>query len=72
MNKALLKNDYILSIIKKVSNILSGIISVTIINRYLGPTLKGEYTSIVNIIEILFVFFSWGYVNMYAYEKKKK
>ena len=45
--KKIVKNDYIFSLFQKIINILTGIITISLINRYLGTSLKGEYEYIL-------------------------
>lgn len=46
-------NIYVLSLLKKVNTILFGMLAVIFLNRALGPTLKGEYISVLNLITTL-------------------
>ena len=71
MNK-LLNNDFTLSIIKKTSNIVFGFLTLILLNRYLGVTLKGEYTYIINYTVIISVILEVGISNVYGIFKRKK
>ena len=71
MNK-LLNNDFTLSIIKKTSNIVFGFLTLILLNRYLGVTLKGEYTYIINYTVIIAAILEVGISNVYGIFKRKK
>lgn len=70
--KKILKNDYVFSILQKAINILTGVVTVSLINRYLGPSLKGEYTYITNIATILSVILGFGFYESYPFVKRQK
>ena len=70
--KKILKNDYVFSILQKAINILTGIVTISLINRYLGPSLKGEYTYITNIVTILAVVLGFGFYESYPFVKRQK
>lgn len=61
----LIINDYMFSIFNKVISLFSGFITVALINRYLGPTLKGEYSYIMNFVNFLAIFFNLGVYQSY-------
>ncbi|GIP16506.1 flippase [Paenibacillus montaniterrae] len=67
MINKLLKNDYISTIISRIILIASGLISSVIINRYLGPELKGEYTFILNAVSIISLVLNLGIGQSYSY-----
>lgn len=70
--KKILKNDYVFSILQKAINILTGVVTISLINRYLGPSLKGEYTYITNIATILSVILGFGFYESYPFVKRQK
>jgi len=70
--KKLLCNDYIFSVFQKIMNILTGLVTVSLINRYLGPSLKGEYTYITNIVTVFAVVLGFGFYESYPFSKRKK
>ena len=70
--KKLLNNDFILSIICKGANILFGFVTLILLNRYLGATLKGEYTYIINYTTIISAIFQLGISSVYSKFKRKK
>ncbi len=70
--RKLLKNDYVFSIFQKALNILTGIVTISLINRYLGPSLKGEYTYITNIATVLAVVLGFGFYESYPFVKRQK
>lgn len=71
MKKQLLKNPFILTTFKKGATILSGAVSLMIISRYLGPTLRGEYMYLVNMVIVLTTIFNLGISLIYPQMKKK-
>ena len=46
--KKILSNNYFVSLVSKIITTLIAVLNSIMINRYLGPTLKGEYTVIIN------------------------
>lgn len=69
--KKVLNNDYCLSFIKKFINIIFGFLTLIFLNRYLGTTLKGEYTYILNYTTIISIIFQLGISTVYAKFKRK-
>ena len=72
MTEKIMKNDYAFSIFQKAINIITGVITVSIINRFLGVSLKGEYEYIINIVNILSIILGFGLYASYPYMKRKK
>lgn len=71
MNK-ILKNDYFLSLCSKVLVMFFGFISLIFLNRFLGPDLKGEYSSILNYVMIISAVLQFGTPAIYPRFKRKK
>jgi O-antigen/teichoic acid export membrane protein len=69
--KKLMKNDYVFSLIQKSLNIITGVITVALINRYLGTFLKGKYEYILNIVNISYIVLGFGFNASYPYMKRK-
>ena len=65
MKLIILKNDYVFSIINKILSLFTGFITTALINRYLGPSLKGEYTYIMNIVNLLAIVLNLGVYQSY-------
>ena len=63
------KNQFVFSFITKIILVILGMISSILINRYLGPTLKGEYSYTLNIFNILVLVLNFG---LYQYYPKLK
>lgn len=61
----ILKNDYILSILNKIVFALSNFVAIAILNRFLGPDLKGEYAVLANFITILSIIGNLGVYQSY-------
>lgn len=53
MFKKIVNNLYFLSMLKKLNTIVFGMLATIFLNRALGPSLKGEYATILNIISTL-------------------
>ena len=70
MIKKIFNNDYCLSFIKKVINIVLGFLTLIFLNRYLGVTLKGEYSYILNYTTIISVIFQFGISSIYSKFKR--
>lgn len=62
---------YWIAIICKIVVILSTFLISIIINRGLGPSLKGDYAYIINYVELLYIFFSIGLGQAYATFKRR-
>lgn len=65
-----LKKDYWIAIICKFGVVLTEILITVFINRGLGIEMKGEYSYIIKIVEILYVFLSFGIGQVYATFKR--
>jgi len=68
--RKLLKNQYVVSLATKVFIVLLGLLISIFINRYLGPSLKGEYSYILNIINILVLILNLGIYQSYPFYKR--
>ncbi|MBM7685775.1 polysaccharide biosynthesis C-terminal domain-containing protein [Defluviitalea raffinosedens] len=64
-------NNYLFSLVNKGFAILCGLISSSLLNRFLGPTLKGEYAFLLNIVNIFVVIGNLGIYQSYTYSKRK-
>lgn len=71
MMKKIVQNPFILTAFKKGTMILSGAVSLMIISRYLGPTLRGEYMYLVNMVIVLTTIFNLGISLIYPQMRKK-
>lgn len=65
------KNVYTISIASKLIVVLTSFVSSIIINRYLGPDLKGQYTYIINYVGILSLILNLGFGQTYTYFRRK-
>ena len=70
--RAITNNNYMFSIVNKVFSILCGLITTALINRFLGPELKGEYSYIINIVNIVVVVANLGIYQSYSYYKRER
>ncbi len=64
-------NMYTISVISKIISVGLAFINSIIINRYLGPSLKGQYTYIFNIVSILSIIIGFNIASSYPYFSKK-
>lgn len=65
MFKRLLKSDYTLSAVNKLVAVLTNAVYAALVNRALGPALKGEYTYILNVVEIVVIIANLGFYQSY-------
>ncbi len=70
--KKILTNNYVVSLFSKIAVTILALINSIMINRYLGPTLKGEYAVIINVISILVLVLNLGIYQTYPIFKKKE
>lgn len=68
--KKLVKNEFFLSLITKGILVVLGLITSILINRHLGPSLKGEYAYVLNLINIISLIFNLGIYHSYPYNRK--
>jgi len=62
--------DYASTATKKIGTIVFGLISATLVARYLGPNGRGDYAVIVGFSSILFSILNFGVSNYYARERR--
>lgn len=70
--KKIISNIYMISIFKKMNVILFGIFSTALLNRYLGPTNKGEYAYILSVVNIMIVLLNFGINLTYPNFKRRQ
>lgn len=70
--KRIINNMYIISFIKKGSTIVFGLIAVAFLSRAMGPTIKGEYDTYMNIVNILNVILFMGISSIYPNYVRRK
>jgi len=66
------KNPYIHTIGTKVILVILGLVNSILINRYLGATLKGHYSYVMNIVVLVAIFLNLGVYQGYSSFKKEK
>ena len=71
MKKTAFRNDYFLSFCSKFFIMFFGFISLVFLNRFLGTTLKGEYSSILNYVTIVSAVLQFGVSMVYPKFKRK-
>ena len=64
-------NPYVFSMINKVVSILVGIITTSLVNRYLGSSLRGEYAFVINLVNVVAVIGNLGLYQSYGNSKRK-
>lgn len=71
--KKILSSSYGMTLFKKGIVILTGLLSVVFLTRYLGPTLKGEYAYYMNFINIGVSILNMGISLVYVnYRRREK
>lgn len=71
MLKNILKNPYFYSVSTKIIIAALGVLNMVFINRLLGPTLRGEYAYILNIVNLVMMFLNLGIYQSYPFFKRK-
>lgn len=66
------KNQYLVSMLKKANTIIFGLIATAFFSRVMGPSVKGQYDTYMNIINILNVLLNLGVSTIYPNYKRKK
>ncbi|MGX1262646.1 O-antigen/teichoic acid export membrane protein [Rossellomorea marisflavi] len=66
-----MRNVYVVSVVAKLIFIILAFINSVLINRYLGPTLRGEYAYIINIVNIFALILNLSIAQALPYFKKK-
>ena len=69
--KSLIKSRYSIAIVCKVVSILTTFLATVFINRALGVSLKGEYTYILRIVDMLYIACGFGLGQTYAIYKRR-
>ena len=72
MFNKIFSNKYLLSSIKKVITILCSVATTSLISRYLGPELKGEYSVFISMLNIAVIFAEFGLFKLYSKAKRDK
>lgn len=70
--RTLLGNPYITTLLKKFIVIITGILSMILLTRFLGPQLKGEYSYYFNFVTIGGTVLNLGISLIYPEYKRKK
>ena len=69
INKVL-NNSFSFALIKKGIVTVCSIAFVSLLSRYLGPTLKGEYSTYMSCSSILVIILQMGFFKLYPYYKR--
>ena len=67
-----LTKEYWIAIICKLCVIITEFLITVFINRGLGIYVKGEYSYIIKVVEVLYIFFSFGIGQTYSTFKRSK
>lgn len=71
MIKKILKNDYIFALFTRVLCIVLGFAYTIFLSRYLGASLRGEYSIVLNYATIISVLIGFGIYQSYPFFKRK-
>ena len=71
MINKIIKNQYLLNMINKIISLLLGILSSAFITRYMGSSLKGEYSYIVSVSSVVSIVLNFGIYQAYPYQIKQ-
>lgn len=69
--RSLLKSDYTLSLISKITTAFLGVVGSALCTRYLGVEHKGEYTYIIQVVNVLVLVLNLGIYQSYSYNYRK-
>jgi O-antigen/teichoic acid export membrane protein len=72
MMRRLFKNQYVVSLCNQGFHVVMGMINSILINRFLGPSLKGEYAYILNMVNISVLVMNFGMYESYPFYRRKK
>lgn len=72
MNKKILHNQYIYSVITKIVIVAIGFLNSMILARYLGPELKGMAATAVNYANIFSIVVTFGLQEAYPFFRKER
>lgn len=72
MLKKIIKNDFLIGLFVKAISIITGFVSTVFLNRFLGVTVKGEYSYYINLINIWVVILNFGLSTIYSMAKRNK
>jgi len=71
MIRAIMKNQFIYSLVTKIATAFLGVLNMVFINRLLGPSLRGEYAYILNIVNLVTLVLNLGIYQSYPLYKRK-
>jgi len=71
MLRRLLQNQYVVSVLNQGVHIVLGLFNSILINRFLGPSLKGEYAYVLNIVNMLAIVLNLGIYQSYSFYRRK-
>lgn len=66
----IIKNEFVLSAIKKIVTILTSVAMTSLISRYLGPDIKGEYSYFLSLLNISVIISQFGYYKLYSRDRR--
>lgn len=69
--KKILDNEYISTTIGKFASIIGTVVTTALLNRYLGPKLRGEYALVINQLILIVGIVNLGLPNIYHYFYRK-
>lgn len=66
-----LNNPYVISVVSKLHMVILGFLNSILISRYLGPELLGQYSYVINFVNILSLVLTLSIGQSYPYFKKQ-
>lgn len=70
--KSKMNNSYVFALFRKAVVMLSSIICTALLARYLGPELKGQYSTLLAWLNIIVIICQFGFYHLYSNYKKRK
>lgn len=70
--KSKLNNSYVFALLRKAVVMLGSIICTALLARYLGPELKGQYSTLLSWMNIIVIICQLGFFHLYPNYKQRK
>ena len=70
--KSKMNNSYVFALFRKAVVMLSSVICTALLARYLGPELKGQYSTLLAWLNIIVIICQFGFYHLYSNYKKRK
>lgn len=69
--KSKMNNSYVFALFRKAVVMLSSVICTALLARYLGPELKGQYSTLLAWLNIIVIICQFGFFHLYSNYKKR-